>query len=122
MATMDHAKANELFDAYCDKELAADDARALEEHLATCEACRSDLALYQKTIGGAHRLAHLPAPPDLVEGTIDRVRRRSGGRFFGPRRLTDRLPITLLSMIMLGVVLAIYLYVRLGDPAHLLVP
>jgi anti-sigma factor RsiW len=46
-AVLEHARLQELVAAFADGELAADEGRAVREHLRTCACCRRELALQQ---------------------------------------------------------------------------
>src|SRR5207237_1363660 len=55
---LDHALVQKLVGAFADGELAADDGRAVQEHLRTCARCQRELALQQ---GLSRALAQEPA-------------------------------------------------------------
>ena len=62
------------------------------------------------------------APPDFAEAVRSRIRKRSHGRFFTPRRMVERIPYELFSLVMLGLILAIYVVLQLAQPGHLQLP
>jgi hypothetical protein len=62
------------------------------------------------------------APPDFTAGVRDRLRQRSRGRVFRPRRLAERLPYETFSLVMLGLILAIYVVLQLAHPSQLKLP
>jgi hypothetical protein len=64
------------------------------------------------------KLNKVAAPPDLASRVPDLIQRRSAGRFFGKRRLADRLPLEWLSLIMLLLLALIYAVLRMA-PAFL---
>ena len=117
---MDHARANELFSAYAEGQLGAEDAKALDEHLKSCESCRADYEVFQRTMVALSGLAATDAPPDFVASVRDQVRKRSRGRFFGSRRMTDRIPFETLSVVMLIVLLCLYLVLHAMQPGTIL--
>jgi anti-sigma factor RsiW len=119
---LDHAQAQELFSAYWDDELPKEKAAALEEHLRTCESCKRELEAFEKSVSALGSVHKMAAPQAFREGVRDRIRRRSRGRFFGPRRLSQRLPLEILSLVMLGLVLAIYLVLQFMSPSSLKLP
>ena len=119
---MDHAQATELFTSYWDEELSPSDAKALEEHLASCVVCRREYQELEKAMGAVGALPKVDAPPDFVKGVVSRVRQRSGGRFFSPKRVADRVPYELFSLVMLGIILAIYLILQMSQPGHVKLP
>ena len=118
---MDHAQASERLSGHLDGELDAKEAAAVEVHLATCEACRRELSELRRTVSA---LSALRGPgveeggPDLVSGVVDRVRRRSRGRFFG----TDgrkRARLEVMSATMLAILLVVYVVLHFARPAVL---
>jgi anti-sigma factor RsiW len=119
---VDHAQAVELFSSYWDEELSADDTTRLEEHLRSCVVCRREFQQFEQAVGTAAALPKAEAPPDFLEGVVQRVRKRSQGRFFAPRRLVERVPYELFSLLMLGVILAIYLILQMAEPAKVNLP
>lgn len=122
MGSVDHARATELFSAYWDRELPADDLGALEEHLKSCVVCRREYQTFEKALGAVGQLHKMTAPPDFAEGVRSRIRKRSRERFFTPRRLAERIPYELFSLVMLGLLLAIYVVLQLSQPGHLRLP
>jgi anti-sigma factor RsiW len=122
MGYVDHTQATELFSAYWDEELAADQAGALEEHLRSCVVCRREFQSFEQTVSAVGSLHRMVAPPDFAEGVRTRIRKRSKGRFFTPRRLAERIPYELFSLLMLGLILAIYVVLQLGQPGLIKLP
>lgn len=53
-------------------------------------------------------LSPISAPVDLTRTVPDLIRRRSRGRFFGRKRLSERLPLEWMSLAMLLVLAAVY--------------
>jgi hypothetical protein len=84
--------------------------------------CRREFQTFEKTVGAVGGLHKMVAPPDFAAGVRERIRRRSNGRFFGPRRLAERLPYELFSLVMLGLILAIYVVLQLVQPTQLTLP
>jgi len=119
---LDHARATELFSAYWDEELPKEDLSALEEHLKSCVVCRREYQTFEKTVGAVGQLHSMMAPPDFAEGVRARIRKRSRGRFFSPRKMAERIPYELFSLVMLGLILAIYIVLQLSHPANLKLP
>lgn len=122
MNKVDHAQAQELFSAYWDDELPKDQAAALEEHLKGCAECTRELDAFEKSVNALHAVHKMAAPQAFTEGVRDRIRKRSRGRFFGPRKLPDRLPLEILSLVMLGLILAIYLALQFMAPSSVKLP
>jgi hypothetical protein len=58
-------------------------------------------------------LSSVSAPVDLTRTVPDLIRRRSRGRFFGRKRLFDRLPLEWLSLGMLLLLAGIYAALKL---------
>jgi len=112
---VDHDEATAMFSAYCDQQLGAVERAALDEHLKTCLVCRRELQRFQQTVESVGRLHPMSAPPDFVAGVRDRIHKRSHGRFFRPGQ-RGRMPFEVVSLVTLGVVLAVYLVVQLLHP------
>jgi anti-sigma factor RsiW len=119
---MDHDRATELFSALWDGELAREESAALRDHLGTCLACRRDFENFEKSMGALKSLQRVLAPPDFAVGVQARIRRRSMGRFFTPQRLSERVPYELFSLVMLGLIVAIYVVFGLSHPQQLRLP
>jgi anti-sigma factor RsiW len=119
---MDHEQAEGLFSAYWDEELSPKESAELEQHLESCAPCRAQYQAFEKTVGALSGLHQMVAPPELAEGVRDRIRKRSRGRFFAPRRLAERVPYELFSLLMLGLILAMYVVFALGHPSQLKLP
>ena len=122
MGVVDHAQATELFSAYWDQELGPDELATLEEHLTSCVVCRRDYQTFKKALGAVGTLDKQMAPPDFADAVRSRIRKRSHGRFFTPRRMVERIPYELFSLVMLGLILAIYVVIQLSQPGHLQLP
>ena len=122
MRAVDHTQAEELFSAYWDDELAADQASQLEEHLKSCVVCRREYETFERALDAVGSLHRMVAPSHFAEAVRGRIRKRSGGRFFRPRRLAERIPYELFSLVMLGLLLAIYVVLTLAEPSRLRLP
>ncbi len=122
MATVDHAQASELFSSYWDEELGPDEAARLEEHLRSCVVCRREYEQFERALGAVGALAHELAPRGFAAGVVQRVHKRARGRAFASRGLLDRLPYELFSLLMLGLILAIYVILQMAQPGHLRLP
>lgn len=60
------------------------------------------------------KLHKLPAPVDLSSRVPDLINRRSRGRFFGRKRLSERVPLEWLSLVMLVLVALLYAGMKLA--------
>ncbi len=58
-------------------------------------------------------LSSVPPKDDLSKAVPDLIHRRSRGRFFGRKRLADRLPLEWISLTMLVVLAAAYALLKL---------
>ena len=119
---MNHEQAAERFSAYWDEELGAEEAKALEEHLSTCVVCKRDYQEFERSVNAMSGLHRLVAPPEFQDGVKGKIRKRSRGRFFSPKRLAERVPYELFSLLMLGLILAIYVFFTLAHPTQLKLP
>ena len=122
MSLVDHSQATELFSAYWDRELGDAEKGALEEHLRSCLVCRREFQTFEKTVNAVATLDKQVAPPDFAEGVRGKIRKRSRGRFFNPRKLAERIPYEVFSLVMLGLILAIYVVLQLTHPGQLKLP
>jgi anti-sigma factor RsiW len=122
MGLVDHAQATELFSAYWDEELGAEQAGALEEHLKSCLVCRREFQTFERALGAVSSLHRMVAPSDFADGVRRKIAKRSKGRFFTPRRLAERIPYEVFSLLMLGLILAIYIVLQLTHPGTLKLP
>ena len=104
MCLVDHAQATELFSAYWERELGETEKGALEEHLRTCVVCRREFQSFEQTVNSVGSLHKMVAPPDFAEAVRTKIRKRSRGRFFSPRKLAERIPYELFSLVMLGLI------------------
>jgi len=120
--TVDHARATELFSAYWDEDLAQDELGALEEHLRSCVVCRREYQQFEKAVSAIGSMHRMVAPSDFAAGVRSKINKRSKGRFFNPRRLAERIPYELFSLVMLGLILAIYVVLQLTQPGTLKIP
>jgi anti-sigma factor RsiW len=120
MIKVDHAQATELFSSYWDEELAPERAAELEEHLAACVVCRREYKEFERAVEAVASLPRLIAPVGFVPGVVKRVQKRSRGRLL--MRPLDRLPYELFSLVMLGLILAIYLILQMAQPGRVNLP
>jgi anti-sigma factor RsiW len=121
MDSVDHIRATELFSAYWDDELPPAEVGALEEHLKSCVVCRKEYQSFEQMVGALGSLHKMVAPPDFAAGVHSRIRKRSKGRFT-PRKMAERIPYELFSLVMLGLLLAIYIVLQLTHPGNLKLP
>ncbi len=67
-------------------------------------------------LSGLHKMS----APDCFEANVtETIRRRSGGRFFGPKRLGDRVPFVLLAVVALLLGLLAFAVLRASDTGSL---
>lgn len=106
----EHDEIEELFSDFYEGELSAADKKRVETHLEACEQCEAEYADFTRAIEqisglGKHKLA---APPDFEKGVESTIEKRSAGRFFGGRKLTDRAPLTILALIAIAIGVGLY--------------
>ena len=65
---VDHARATELFSAYWDEDLAAEQPSALEEHLQLVRRLPARVSEFEKAVGAVGQLHKMMAPPGLRRG------------------------------------------------------
>jgi anti-sigma factor RsiW len=122
MELVDHTQATELFSAYWERELGDTEKGALEEHLRSCVVCRREFQQFEKTVDATRSMYKMVAPPDFADGVRSKINKRSRGRFFNPKKLAERIPYEVFSLVMLGLILAIYVVLQLTHPGQLKLP
>ena len=115
---MDHQKASELFSSYLDNELLGAQRAELEQHLAVCTQCRTELEEFRRAVGGLTRMnAQDHAPPTFLPEIQRQIYLRSRGRFFGKRwKLFGRIPFEWVSLATLIAMLVSYILHMHGAP------
>ncbi len=111
-----HTRLTERMSAYVDGELPADEKAAVEQHLATCIQCRTNLQRFRETIG---KLAALKkkAPQTFLPDIQQQIHTRSRGRFFGRRWLLfGRIPFEWVSLVMIIAMLVYYIVTLQSAP------
>jgi anti-sigma factor RsiW len=113
---MDHEQAAELFSDFVDGTLASRDKEALEQHLAACIQCRTDLESFRRAVGSLGKLKQA-APAGLLPNIQQQIYRRSRGRFFGKRWLLfGRIPFEWISLAAIIGMLIYYIATLHGTP------
>ncbi len=107
-----HAKIEEQFSSYYDGELDSEEKKALEAHLADCEDCKNAYAAFRDTVEAISGLGKMAAPVGFERDVESTIEKRSAGRFFGDRKITDRLPLTLVALTAIAVGVLLYLLLR----------
>jgi len=73
--------------------------------------------------GALSSLRSVPAPPpptkDFGDAVEDRIRRRSGGKFFAERSFTERVSVGVLALVIIAVGLGVYWLIRDSDTGSL---
>lgn len=114
---MDHAQAQDEFSDFVDGTLPELRRAEIEQHLATCIQCRTELAAFRRTLGSLGRLKQ-PAPASLPADVKQQIYRRSRGRFFAPRwKLFGRIPFEWISLATIIAMLVYYLAILHGTPS-----
>jgi anti-sigma factor RsiW len=109
MALDVHARLSERMSAYLDGELPSEEKAAVEQHLATCIQCRTNLNQFRATIGKLSQLKR-KAPRSFLPDIQQQINTRSRGRFFGRRWLLfGRIPFEVISLVMIVVMLVYYI-------------
>jgi anti-sigma factor RsiW len=113
---VDHAQAQDQFSDYVDGSLVERDRSALEQHLAACIQCRTELESFRRALGSLGQLKQ-PAPEKFLPNIQQQIHRRSKGRFFGKRWLLfGRIPFEWVSLGMIIAMLVYYLAMIHGTP------
>ena len=81
---MDHAQAQDTFSDYVDGSLPERQRAEVDQHLATCIQCRTELTAFRNTVTSLGSLRQ-SAPPNFLGDIKQQIYKRSRGRFFRPR-------------------------------------
>ena len=114
-----HEELEAQFSDYYDGELAEADAARLKEHLASCDDCRAAYDEFRNTVEAISGLSKLSAPTGFEKDVESTIEKRSAGRFFGDRKLTDRLPLTIIAVVAILIGLGVYLWMRSSETGAL---
>ena len=116
---MDHEQAQSSFSDYIDGSLPERQRSDVDQHLAACIQCRTELAGFRKTIGSLRGLKQA-APPSLLGDIKQQIYKRSQGRFFRPRwKLFGRIPFEWVSLGTIIAMLVYYIAMMHGSPGGL---
>jgi predicted anti-sigma-YlaC factor YlaD len=113
---MDHGQAADMFSDFLDETLAERDKALLEQHLAACIQCRTELESFRRAVGSLGKLKQ-PAPTRLLPNIQQQIYQRSRGRFFGRRwKLFGRVPFEWVSLATIIAMLIYYIAMLHGTP------
>ena len=83
---MDHEQVRDLFTRYHEADLDGKEKEEVETHLDECNECNGQWEVYKKTVGEVSGLLEMKVPPDFSASVAQKIRKRSGGRFYGQRQ------------------------------------
>ena len=108
---MDREQARELFSAYREGDLGAEEVNALEGLLDEDGECRQEYESFCRLLDSLSGLQKESPPADFADKVKSRIRRRSGGRIFGMARLegVPRVPFELFSLVLILIILTVYM-------------
>jgi anti-sigma factor RsiW len=113
---MDHERASSMFSDFVDGTLAARDKAALEQHLAACIQCRTELESFRRAVVSLGRLKEA-APRRFLPDIQRQIYERSRGRFFARRwKLFGRVPFEWVSLATIIAMLIYYIAMLHGTP------
>jgi anti-sigma factor RsiW len=115
-ASSPHARIQAQFSDHVEGSLGEQDRRAVDEHLAVCTECRTELQRFRTTLS---RLGGMKerAPRSFLSDIQKQIHERSRGRFFGRRRLLfGRVPFEWVSLAMIVAMLVYYIIASQGAP------
>jgi len=105
-----------MFSDFLDGTLPAREKGALEQHLAACIQCRTELESFRRAVGSLGKLKEA-APAGLLPGIHQQIYKRSRGRFFGKRwKLFGRIPFEWVSLATIIAMLIYYIAMIHGTP------
>ena len=116
---MDHEQAQSTFSDYVDGSLPERQRSEVDQHLAACIQCRTELTGFRKTIASLGRLKQTAtAPPSMLGDIKQQIYKRSRGRFFRPRWLLfGRIPFEWVSLGTIIAMLVYYIAMMHGSPS-----
>jgi predicted anti-sigma-YlaC factor YlaD len=116
---MDHQQASDLFSDSLDGSLAEAQKRELDQHLAVCIQCRTELEGFRRAVGSLGSLKKsAAAPASFLPAIQNQIFTRSRGRFFGRRwKLFGRIPFEWVSLGMIVAMLIYYIALLHGSPS-----
>ena len=106
---MDHQRAQELLSDYLDGELSGETLVEVEQHLESCDRCESELESLRNTLSVLGGLKPAEPSPDFLQQVHQKLRRRSKSAFDFSFGLDRKIPFEAVSMVLLGILLALYL-------------
>ena len=117
----EHDEIEDLFSDYYEGELGDAERERVESHLESCERCETAFQEFKEAIEVISGLGKvtIAAPPGFEKDVESTIERRSAGRFFGGRKITDRLPLTILALVAIAVGVALYLWQRSSETGSL---
>jgi anti-sigma factor RsiW len=111
-----HERVREQLSDYVEGELDAAARAAVDRHVATCAACRTELEGFRATLGQLGNL-RAKAPGSFLADIQNQIRTRSRGRFFNRRHLLfGRIPFEWVSLAMIVAMLAYYIITTHAAP------
>ncbi len=108
----EHQAVEAEFSDYYEGSLPPADMRAIDEHLEGCDQCSDAYDDFKRTVGALSDLHKMSAPQEFEADVADKIRRRSGGRFFGRKAFGDRVPFELLAVIAIVIGLTVFFLIR----------
>ena len=106
---MDHQRAQELLSDYLDGELSGELLAELDQHLEGCDECQAELDSLRETLSVLGGLKPAEPSPDFLQQVNQKLRRRSKSAFDFSFGLDRKIPFEAVSMVLLGILLALYL-------------
>ncbi len=106
---MDHIRGQQLLSEYLDGDLPADTVAELERHIEECERCRAEVESLRATLTALGSLEPAEPPQDFLQQVNQKLRRRGKSTFDISIGLDRKIPFEAVSMVLLGILLALYL-------------
>ena len=107
---VEHVEAQEKLSEYLDGELPPPARTAFETHLASCPACRQDVASLRTTLATLARLARAEPPANFLDQVRSKIVRRHSGLPFDLSLGVDRkFPFEAVSLVLIIILFALYL-------------
>lgn len=117
----EHDEIEDLFSDYYEGELDKAARERVDAHLDACEQCETAYGEFKEAIEVISGLGKLTvaAPPGFEKDVESTIEKRSAGRFFGGRKLTEGLPLTVLALLLIAIGVGLYWWQRSSETGSL---
>ena len=116
---MDCEQARALFTSCNDGDLSGKDLAAFNRHIDECSECSTEWSDFKRTVGEVSGLRLLLPQEDFSNQVVQRIRRRSKGRFFSEKS-QNSVRFAVISFILILIFMLAYLFITYGKEIRLI--